>query len=183
MPRIVEELPYNGVLEKIERLGIVSLINEIRSLITEFQLLVEERKDSNGGAVVRKMLDARFAASRGWIKRKTGGIDWTKCVSVNGTKLCVGVEIQVSGRSDSGLVMDIIHLRRAISKGDIDVGVIVAPTDELADYLTDRAPSIKSAKMHVEEAKAEDLPLLLISLAHDGAGPPLPKQAKRSRKA
>jgi len=182
LPKIAEEIPYNGVYERAQRLGLVHLLDELRELLTNFALLVKEETDSNGGKRVRELIDSQFRSVDGWVKGQSL-IDWTKCITVNGTKLCVGVEIQVSGRSDSGLVMDIIHLRRAISKGDIDVGVIVAPTDELADYLTDRAPSIKSAKMHVEEAKAEDLPLLLISLAHDGAGPPLPKQAKRSRKA
>jgi len=35
------------------------------------------------------------------------------------------------------------------------------------------------AKRHVVEAKVEDLPLILVSLEHDGPGPALAKQMKR----
>lgn len=177
----MEEIPYNGAYERAQRLGLADLLDELRKLLMSFTLLVKEQTDSNGAKVVRELIDSQFRSVGGWVKGQDR-IDWTKCITVNGTKLCIGVEIQVSGRSDSGLVMDVIHLRRGISKGAIDIGVIVAPTDELSDYLTDRAPSIKSAKMHVEEAKAQDMPLILISLAHDGVGPPLPKQVKRNRK-
>jgi hypothetical protein len=36
------------------------------------------------------------------------------------------------------------------------------------------------AKRHVREARADDLPLLLIAVEHDGPGPALAKQAKRN---
>jgi hypothetical protein len=62
------------------------------------------------------------------------------------------VEIQVSARSDL-LIRDVIHLRDSLERGRIDVGTIVV-------------------------ARAENLPLLLIAIEHDGAGPPLPKQKK-----
>lgn len=181
MPRIVEEKPYNGALERIKRLGLSPLFNEVRQIITNFQLLLKEETDANGGAAVRKMLDDQFEQAGGWTKRKAGGVDWIKCKVVNGTKICLGVEVQFSARSDL-LVIDIIHLRKALTLGEIDVGVIVVPNDRLADFLTDRGPSISDAKRHVHEARAEDFPLLLIALEHDGPGPPLAKQQKRTRK-
>jgi Restriction endonuclease BglII len=107
------------------------------------------------------------------------GIDWRKCLVINGIRVCVGVEIQFSARSDL-VVIDIIHLRQALTAGEIDVGILVLPTDRLSIYLTDRGPSIATAKRHVLAARAEDLPLLLIALEHDGPSPPLAKQGKRA---
>jgi hypothetical protein len=181
MPRIKEEIPYNGAYERLERLGLKPLLEEVRKAVTGFRLLVKEEKDANGGAAVRKLMDARFKEIGGWQKKTSGDIDWLKCQTVNGTKVCLGVEVQFSARSDL-MIIDVAHLRRAIAGGKIDVGVIVAPTDRLALFLTDRGPSISAAKRHVHEARADDQPLILMAVEHDGAGPPLAKQKKRSRK-
>jgi hypothetical protein len=45
--------------------------------------------------------------------------------------------------------------------------------------IADRAPCLSDAKRHVEMARANDLPLLLIGLTHDGPGEPLLKRSKR----
>ena len=179
MPHIHEEQPYNGTLERINRLGLTPLLDELRHLLTGFTLRVYEGKDANGGAAVRRMIDARFREAEGWRGKTSGGIDWRKCLVINGASVCVGVEIQFSARSDL-VVIDIIHLRQALTAGEIDIGILVLPTDRLSVFLTDRGPSIATAKRHVLAAHAEDLPLLLIALEHDGPGPPLAKQRKRS---
>jgi len=70
-------------------------------------------------------------------------------------------------------------LRRALREGSIDVGVLVVPSDRLGKFLTDRGPKMADAKRHVEEAQAQDLPLVLIAIEHDGPGEALAKQAKR----
>jgi hypothetical protein len=179
VPRLVEEQAYNGALERVSRLGLSTLLDEVRSILTTFSLTVKEKKDANGGAAVRKMLDERFASATGWSKKQTGDVDWTKCLTINGTRVCIGVEIQFSGRSDL-VVVDLIHLRSAIVRGRIDVGILVVPSDRLGGFLTDRGPRIADAKRHVREARVEDLPLLLMALEHDGPGPALAKQAKRA---
>ncbi len=178
MPKIVEEKAYNGVGEKIVRLGLKGLVDEVRHLLTGFNLTVKEERDANGGAAVRKLIDQQFESAKGWAKKSSGDIDWTKCLTVNGTKVCVGVEVQFSSRSDL-LVVDIIHLRRAVVAGAVDVAILVVPSDQLSVFLTDRGPALSDAERHVHEARAEDLPLLLIALEHDAAGPALAKQAKR----
>jgi hypothetical protein len=129
------------------------------------------------------MIDAEFEARRstGWTKRQTGAVDWTKCRIIDGTSLCIGVEIQVSARSDL-LIIDIIHLRRARTGGVIDVGFLVVPSDHLAPFLTDRGPSMADAKRMVREARVEDLPIILVGIEHDGAGAALAKRAKRPLK-
>jgi hypothetical protein len=179
LPHIHEEQPYNGALERINRLGLTPLLDELRHIITGFTLRVYEEKDANGGAAVRRMIDARFREVEGWRGKTPGGIDWRKCLVIDGASVCMGVEIQLSARSDL-VVIDIIHLRQALTAGEIDVGILVLPTDRLSVFLTDRGPSIATAKRHVLAARAEDLPLLLIALEHDGPGPPLAKQGKRS---
>lgn len=179
MPKIVEEYPYNGAKERIRRLGLTPTLDELRAILTGFSLRVEEKRDANGGAAVRRLIDERFP--KAWKNVSAGDIDWTRCHTINGTRVCVGVEIQMSARSDL-LVVDVIHLRGAIERGDIDVGVLVVPSDRLGVFLTDRGPRMADAKKHVRAARADDLPILLIAIEHDGAGPPLAKQAKRSRK-
>jgi hypothetical protein len=178
MPIIVEEVAHNGAVERIRRLGLVPLIEELRQTLTSFKLLVKEERDANGGAAVRKLIDKQFEGTGGSTKRTSGDVDWLKCCIVNGTPVCVGVEVQFSARSDL-LVVDIIHLRKAILGGSIDVAILVVPSDKLGVFLTNRGPSLSDAKRHVAEARADDLPLMLIALEHDGPGPALAKQRKR----
>lgn len=153
-------------------------MTELRRIITRFPLLVKEERDANGGAAVRKMIDAEFVRATGWRKKQVGDVDWTKCQMINGTQVCIGVEIQFSARSDL-IVIDLIHLRKAVTRGHIDIGVLVVPSDRLGIFLTDRGPKMADAKRHVLEARAEDLPLVLMAVEHDGPGPPLAKQAKK----
>jgi len=177
MPRIVDERPYGGVREKISRLALDPLVAEVRSIIEGFALLVKEEKDANGAATLRKLIDARFREAGGWRRRVAGSADWTKTKVVNGTTLRVEVEVQVSARSDL-LIRDVIHLRDSLEEGRIDVGLIVVPSDRLGPCLTDRTPRMRDAVRTVREARAENLPLLLMAIEHDGPGPPLPKQKK-----
>jgi hypothetical protein len=181
MPKI-EEIAYDAFYEKTKRLGLSEVLEETRRILSEFELLVLEKKDSNGGAALRELIDKRFEAATGWKKKQTGDIDWTKCYRVNGTEVCLGVEVQMSARSDL-LVMDIDHLRRGMIEGRIDVGVLAVPSDTLGGFLTDRAPCLSDAKRHVEVARAADLPLLLIGLTHDGPGEALAKRYKRTKSA
>lgn len=182
MPKIVERKSYNGAEEKIERLGLRPLWNELERILTGFQLLVEERRDANGGAVVREMLDRQFQDAGGWTKQQAGDVDWTKCLIVNGIRVCIGVEIQFSGRSDL-VIVDIAHLRDQITTGAVDVGVLVVPTDKLGVYLTDRGPKLADAVRAVERSRATDLPLIILALEHDGPGPALPKRRTRQGRA
>jgi hypothetical protein len=181
MPTL-EEVPYDGFYEKTKRLGLEGILNEVRAILGNFELRVLEKKDGNGGAALRELIDARFKAAGTWKKIQSGGIDWTKCHRANGTEVCLGIEIQVSARSDM-LVMDIQHLRLAMIEGSIDVGVLAVPSDKLGNFLTDRAPCLSDAKRHVDVARAADLPLLLVGITHDGPGDALPKRYKRTGKA
>jgi len=181
MPKIVDRTFFNGTNERLDRLGLRGIWQELETLLVSFELLVLEKKDSNGGAAVRVFLDTRFREVGGWENRATGGVDWTKCHIVNGTKVCLGVEIQFSARSDL-LIVDVQHLRDEITAGRIDVGVIVVPSNHLAYFLTDRVARYTDAVKAVERARASDLPLAVIALEHDGAGPSLIKRQTRQGK-
>ncbi len=85
MPTIHEEIAYDGAQKKIERLGLAPLLTEIRGILTGFPLTVKEERDANGAAIIREMIDARFAASAGWTKTVSGDIDWVKCKIINGS--------------------------------------------------------------------------------------------------
>lgn len=179
MPKL-EEIAYDGFYEKTKRLGLSEVLEETRKILSGFELRVLEKKDSNGGAALRELIDKRFSAAVGWKKKQTGDIDWTKCHRANGTEVCLGVEVQMSARSDM-LVMDIHHLRMGMAEGRIDVGVLAVPSDMLGGFLTDRAPCLSDAKRHVDMARAADLPLLLIALTHDGPGDALAKKEKHTK--
>jgi hypothetical protein len=125
------------------------------------------------------LLYEQFDKLGGWTKRTPTHIEWTKCKTVNGTRVCVGVEARVPARS-SLLVLDMLHLRSEFRDGRIDVGLVVVPSDKLSRYLTDRGPCMSDAKRHANAARLEDSSLVLFGIEHEGAGPPLAKQAKKT---
>ena len=182
MPKIVSEQSFDGAEALIQRLGLDELLDEVRRLVTGFNLLVEERKDANGSSGLRGLIDAQFKAAGGWTQKKSGGVDWIKQQAINcrPRHICIGVEIQVSGRSDM-LSVDLIHLRKELLQGKIDLAVLVVPSDKLGYFLTDRVAKLSEAHRHIEMARAEDMPFVLIAIEHDGPGPPLPKQRRKSK--
>ena len=181
MPKIVSEQAFDGAEAIIARLGLDELLAEVRQIVTTFELLVEERRDANGTAGLRSIIDQRFRSAGGWVQKKTGGVDWIKRQAINGRPrhICIGVEVQVSGRSDV-MSVDLIHLRQELLQGRIDLAVLIVPSDRLGYFLTDRVARLSEAKRHIEMARAEDMPFVLIAIEHDGPGPALKKQFRKS---
>lgn len=182
MPKITAEQSFDGAEALVDRLGLDELLAEVRTIVSSFELLIEERKDANGTAGLRGIIDDRFRAAGGWTQKKTGGVDWIKRQAINGRPryICIGVEVQVSGRSDV-MSVDLIHLRHELLQGKIDLAVLVVPSDRTAYFLTDRVASLSAAKRHIEMARAEDMPFILIAIEHDGPGPALRKQPRNSK--
>ncbi|HYU31230.1 MAG TPA: hypothetical protein VEW48_03645 [Thermoanaerobaculia bacterium] len=178
MPTVQETLFFNGAEQRIVRLGLQPLWDELETVLRGFELRIEERRDTNSAAEVRALFDKEFQKLDGWTKKQTGGVDWTKCRTVNGTTVCLGIEIQISGRSDL-LIVDVAHLRDELTAGNIDVGIIVVPSDALAIFLTDRVARFTDAKIAVERARATDLPIAILAIGHDGPGPAIPKRRTR----
>jgi hypothetical protein len=170
VPIISEIRDYNGFAEKASRLALDELVSEAESALTGFSLLIEETKQINGTRDLRRTIDAGFATIGGWRKISTGGIDWTKH---NARGASVGVEVQVSGRSDM-LAVDLLHLSAELLAGRIDIGLIIVPDDRLSRFLTDRTPNLRTAIKHIN-SRARDLPIRVVAFRHDGIGEPLAK--------
>lgn len=166
---ISETQDFNGFAQKVARLGLDALVTEVESTLA-FPLFVEESKHANGTRGLRQTIDRGFERLGGWSILKSGGTDWTKTAAQGGT---IGVEVQVSGRSDM-LAVDIMHLAEQIVAGEIDAGIIVVPDDTLSPYLTDRTPNFATAIKHVEH-RAKELPIRVVAFRHDGPGPALGK--------
>jgi hypothetical protein len=142
-----------------------------------------EQSEANGAAAIREALDQQFKKGKDWSNKVSGGIDWIKRLRYNQTlAVRMGVEIQVSARSDM-LIRDIVHLRNSLQQGEIDIGVIVVPSDRLQSFLTDRTPSLKDAVRYVEQEfkEATTFPIIIIAIEHDAPGKALPK--KKTNKA
>ena len=170
MPVILSRKDYNGFVTKVQRLKLSGLVEEAENTLTDFDLLIEERRYANGTRGLRRIIDTKFEAIGGWTKITVGGIDWQKSSPV-GAKL--GVEVQVSGRSDM-LAVDIMHLKEEINHGRIDAGLIIVPDDRLSKFLTDRTPNLATAIKNVED-RARDMPIRVVAFGHNGIGPPLDK--------
>lgn len=173
---------YGGARDKVARLGLTHLFLELLQIICDTPVYLLEVKDANSGAVVREALDKGFEAAGEWKPRKTGGVDWSKKIRYNETILSrIGVEIQVSARSDL-VVRDIVHLRNELQKSEIDVGVIVVPSDRLEVFLPDRYPKLSEAVKYVEREfpEAQKTALIIIAIEHDGpSDKPLEKKPRK----
>jgi hypothetical protein len=165
---------FDGAEAKMNRLGLGQLVSEVIQMLQDHHSLVAEQKEANGAAELRDQLDRLF--NGGDRKQaKVGDIDWIRCKKINGTGVCVGIEIQVSGRSEM-LYKDVLHLRRNIEGGVIDLGIIIVPSDHLQRFLPDRTPSASYAVKVIKEQDADRLPIILLEIGHDGPGPPLKKR-------
>jgi hypothetical protein len=170
MAIISEVKDYNGFAAKVARLGLDGLVTEARSTVADLPLYIKESRYANGTRGIRQTIDDNFDAIGGWECVKSGGIDWTKA-SKTGARL--GVEVQVSGRSDM-LAVDILHLSESLSAGRIDAGLIIVPDDTLSRFLTDRTPNLATAIRHVDH-RAARLAIRVLAFRHDGVGAALPK--------
>ena len=161
---------YGGSREKVCRLGLAQLFLELQEILISVEIRILQEKQSNGAGVVREMIDKGFEESGGWIQSKSGDIDWIKRMKYNHTIISrMGVEVQVSGRSDL-LARDIVHIRNSLQDSNIDVGVIVVPSDDFEYFLTDRVANYSYALRYVEEElkEAKSYPIVLIAIEHDG---------------
>jgi hypothetical protein len=136
-------------------------------------------RQANSAGVVRERIDENFKRRQEWVQSTAGDIDWIKRFRYNQTIVSrIGVEIQVSGRSDL-LARDIVHIRNSLQDSNIDVGVIVVPSDDFEPLLTDRVANFSYAVRYVEVElrEAQSFPIVLFGVEHDGfSATPLPKK-------
>lgn len=176
---------YGGAREKVCRLGLAHIFLELQEILLSVEIRVLNKKQANGAGRVRELIDEKFNAYKDWVQSKTGDIDWVKRLRFNETIVSrLGVEIQVSGRSDL-LARDIVHIRNNLQDSHIDAGVIVVPADEFEYFLTDRVANYSYAVRYVEEElrEAQSYPIILIAVEHDGfSDEPIPKKVTNKGK-
>jgi len=168
------------------RLGLAQLFLELQELLLSIEIYIQNKKQANGAGRLRELIDEGFGCYKDWVNSATGDIDWVKRIRYNQTIISrIGVEIQVSGRSDL-LARDIVHIRNSLQDSHIDVGVIVVPSNELAYFLTDRVADFNYAIRYVEEElrEAKSYPIVVLAIEHDGfSDEPLPKKKTNLGKA
>ena len=173
MTRIVKEEYFDGAKEKIERLGLWPLIDEIKSAITSFRLELKKEIHGNGSAALRELINGVLRDVGDWTNTASGDVDWIKCRIIDGIRVCIGVEVQMSARSDL-IFRDIVHFQKQMREGLIDVCV----------ELTDRTPKFSDGVRVIKEMRADDLPVVLIAIEHDGfSDMPLSKRVTNRGKA
>lgn len=160
---------YGGAREKVCRLGLSHIFLELQEILISTNIEIIEKKQENGAGRVRELIDETFSRYDDWIQSKSGDIDWIKRFRYNETILSrIGVEIQISGRSDL-LARDIIHIRNNLQDSNIDIGIIVVPSDFFEYFLTDRVANYSYAIRYVEEElrEARSYPIVIIAVEHD----------------
>ena len=157
------------------------LFLEVQQILLDIDVRLLEQRDANGAAHLRELIDDAFAASGGWKQKKSGGVDWMKEIRYGDSFISrLGVEVQVSARSDL-LIRDIVHLRNSLQEGEMDVGLIVVPDDQLQRFLPDRTPCFTDAVRYIEQEfrEATTYPIAVMAIEHDGPGPALPKRSRK----
>src|SRR5437899_4477978 len=96
MTRVVKEDYFDGAKEKIERLGLWPLIEEIKSAITSFKLEIKKETHANGSATLRELIDTALRDVGDWTNTASGDVDWIKCRIIDGIRVCIGVEVRCS---------------------------------------------------------------------------------------
>ncbi len=66
--KITEIKYYDGSFEKITKLGLSALFLEVQAIFLETRIFLEEIKDANGAAEIRKMVDQKFTDKNDWEK-------------------------------------------------------------------------------------------------------------------
>jgi hypothetical protein len=171
MPKLTERAFFGGTEERLNRLGLKNVWKELENILTNFQLCLDKRDDTDSEIVLRKLFDARFRSTSGWKGKRFGGVNWTRCHKIGEVRVCLGAQIQLSVSAESDLLLvDLQYLRDEIAGGKIDVGAIVVPSDKLACFLTDGVVRYSDAVRVIERTQASYLPLAVLALEHDGLG-------------
>lgn len=180
MPNVAEHMFFGGAQQMLDRLGLKGIWNELENVLTGFQICLYKHDRRDAAIVLRRLLDNRFRSLSNWNEIQGEGVDWIRCHTVNGTRVCLGVEIQFSVSVQSDLILvDLQYLYDEIVAGRIDVGVMVMPSTKLASSLTDDVATYRDAVRSIQRAGASHYPVAVLALEHDGPGPALTKRRTR----
>lgn len=161
---------YGGAREKVCRLGLFGSYLELQDILLTSQVTIIDRKRENGIEAVSESINASFEICGDWRISDAGGIDRRRSVRYGDCmESRMGVSIPFSGRN-AQTCRDIVHIRNSLQDSEIDVGVIVVPSDEFEYRLTDRVANLTYAKRYIEEElrEAQTYPIVLVAIEHDG---------------
>ena len=181
MPEVTECAFFGGAREKLNRLGLKCIWNELENVLTDFELHSGNRNNITGRLSLRNLIDERFRSLVAW-QLKRGGY-WAGCHKIYGIRAYLGVRMQFSVTPQSDrLFVDLQYLCDGIIRGQIDVGALVVPSDNPTSLPKGHVARYSDAVKAVERARASDLPLAVLALEHDGPGPALIKRQTRQGK-
>lgn len=181
MAKIQVVQKYDGFDQVLKRFHLQPHWKDMIGFLEAIPLKVMDRRNENGAAALRAMIDKAFENRNGWSIIKQGGIDWIKTIKNGKMELKLGIEIQVSSRSDL-IAVDLMHLNQGFKEGSLDAGAILVPSNDLASRLVDRAPNLRETMRHFDLFTAiKDRPVALLTIEQDGFSPiALPKQKRKA---
>jgi hypothetical protein len=174
--RITQQLAYDGLERRIQRLHLVPVVEEVRQLLKNLRVVLDEWPNSNSDGMLRELITSEFRKGVGWFKQAGRRADWWKSVKIGDARACIGATIRVSGRSDL-IVADLHRLCCVIRAGRVDAGVVIVPSDRLASFLRGGRPKLSETLTAIEYSDSHGIPLLVVAVEHDGTGPPLRRNA------
>src|SRR5947209_19262704 len=98
MPKVAQRHAYDGAEERIRRLGLGPLYDEVIAILTGFRLQVSERPNANSAAAILALIDEQFSRAGGWRHGDPGDIHWGKCYEEGDARVCLAVKVQLSAR-------------------------------------------------------------------------------------
>ena len=155
---------FGGAKAKLNRLELGPTLAEVEQRLQKCVVLLTERDRKSNLVEFKRKLDDVIV-----IEEAKGG-KWIKTRAVSNVELRVEFRIRISSRREI-LYKDALHLRRRTESGDIDLGVIIVPSDNLRRCLPDRTPSSNYAARAISEMGADCSPIILIEIEHHGPGP------------
>ena len=105
MPKLTERAFFGGTEERVNRLGLINIWKELENILTNFQLCLDKRDDTDNEIVLRRLIDARFRSTSGWKGKRSGGVNWTRCHKIREVRVCLGAQIQLSVSAESDLLL------------------------------------------------------------------------------
>jgi hypothetical protein len=163
---------FAGAEAKLHRLKLGPLLAGVEQRLQSSVVLLAESDRASNAIELQHQLGGLFA-----IEKARGG-KWSSCRRIGDAELRLEFRMRISSRRQI-LYKDVLHLRYSLECGDVDLGVIIVPSDKLQRCLSSRTPSSSYAATVIREMSADCFPIVLIEIEHDGLGPVLAKRSLR----
>jgi hypothetical protein len=174
MPKITLEKATAAFDRKCRRLGLEPLVSRVRSALVCFPIALCERSDSNDTGALWDMIRICCVEDGAHIEQSIPGFDWAVNHTVGNATLCLGVKFGLAPLGEM-FSTDILAMKRAVTRGATDAGLVLLPDVALQRFLTGRTPTVPEALKHIALWEADDFPIGFFGLRHDVPGGRLEK--------